>query len=294
MHLQGPPALEPGISVDLSDTRIWYRRFGTGPRLVVLLHGWPETSLCWRHVLPALGPEFTVIAPDLRGYGESGLASTGYSKRANSGDLHELIAHLGWSSAYVAGHDRGARVAHRWALDYPEDVERLALMDILPMREMLTGTNLLGGRALWHWLFHLAPELPETLVVGNERVYLRHFLGPPVNSGAIDEATFEEYVRAYSDPAKLAASFDDYRASFGEDLEADERDVEAGRLLEMPLLVMWGAAGALASGDPLGVWRRYGSDVRGTAVSDSGHFIPEEQPALVARELRDFFLENPA
>ncbi|MEV0070879.1 MULTISPECIES: alpha/beta hydrolase [unclassified Amycolatopsis] len=277
---------------DLDEVRLSYRTMGEGPELVVLLHGWPQTGLCWRHVLPALAERYTVVVPDLRGYGSSGLAATGYDKRATAADLHQLIVHLGHGSALVAGHDRGARVAHRWALDHPGDVRRLALLDILPTREVMTTYDRRSATAMWHWFFHLQPELPELLLAGNVEPYLNFFFRRPRASGAIDDETFEEYVSAFSEPGHLRASLEDYRAGFGVDLDLDERDHTDGNVLGQPLLLLWGGDGGLRDKDVLGVWRQYATDVRGTAVAECGHYVPEEQPAVVAAELLAFFGER--
>lgn len=276
---------------DLSEVRLSYRRAGEGRRLVVLVHGWPQTGACWRHLVPALAEEFTVVAPDIRGYGASGLASTGYDKRATARDLHELVRHLGFASAFVVGHDRGARVAHRWALDHPDDIERLVLLDILPTREVMANFDRHSADRMWHWFFHLQPELPELLLAGNTEAYLRYHFRPPLAKGVFDEATLAEYLRAFADPAHLAASLDDYRAGFGVDLDRDEADAAAGRVVEAPLRVLWGDEGGLRDDDVLGIWRRYAAEVSGDVVTGSGHYLAEEQPAAVLRHLREFFAE---
>lgn len=274
---------------DLDEVRLAYLRRGDGPELVVLLHGWPQTSLCWRHVIPLMGDQYTVIAPDLRGYGRSGLAQSGYDKRATARDLGQLIRHLSWPSALVAAHDRGARVAHRWALDNPHEVTRLALIDILPTREVMGSFDRDTAAKMWHWFFHLQPEIPEILLAGNAEPYLRHILRRPLASGAIDARTFTEYVDAYTDPQRMAASLEDYRAGFGADLALDEADFAAGRQLAPPLLLLWGADGDLGSRDVIGVWRSYAHLVSGRVVSGSGHYVPEEQPTAVASALGRFF-----
>lgn len=274
---------------DLGEVRLAYRRFGSGDRLVVLVHGWPQTSACWRHITPNLGEQYTVVAPDLRGYGASGLATTGYDKRATARDLHELVQHLGFDSALVAAHDRGARVAHRWALDHPGDIERLAILDVLPTHDLIPRIDLELAKRHWHWLFHLQPELPEILLAGNTEPYLRYFFADALRKRAIDDDTLAEYFRAFEDPGHLSAGFDDYRAGFGIDLALDDVDAQAGRLVTCPLLLLWGDEGGLRDEDVLGIWRRYATDVRGDVVTGSGHYIPEEQPDVVVRRLREFF-----
>ncbi len=147
---------------------------GEGP-LLVLLHGWPQTGYCWRHLIGPLSAGYTVVAPDLRGYGRTDKPSGGFDKRAMAQDIRGLMRTLGFQTATVIGHDRGARVAHRWGLDHPEEVERLAVMDIIPTREMWRRMDIELARRYWHWLFHLQPDLPELLAGGNPAAYLGYF-----------------------------------------------------------------------------------------------------------------------
>lgn len=277
-------------SLALDDVEIAYRTAGAGSELMVLVHGWPQTGRCWRKVVDGLSRRYTVVVPDLRGYGDSGLASTGYTKRAAAGDLAALVTHLGHESAVVVGHDRGARVAHRLALDHPDRVAALALLDILPTRVVMNGFDRASAAGMWHWFFHLQPGLPEILLAGNVEPYLRHFMGPKVESGAIDEETFRHYVAAFSDPAHLRATLEDYRAGFTTDLALDEADHAAGARVRSPLLLLWGAAGGLADADVLGIWEEHHADppaVRGHAVP-GGHYVPEEAPAEVLAALEAF------
>lgn len=276
----------------LEEVRLFYRISGSGSELVILVHGWPQTSLCWRKVISALGSRYTVVAPDLRGYGLSGLAQTGYDKRATADDLGQLVRHLGHVSALVAGHDRGARVAHRWALDRPEEVRKLALLDVLPTREVMNNYDRTSATALWHWFFHLQPDLPELLLRGNVEPYLRFFFQEALSTGAIDDATFFQYVEAFSDPAHMHASLEDYRAGFGIDLNLDEKNYAQGIVLTQPLLLLWGADGGLGSADVVNVWQRYARDVRGAAICRCKHYLPEEQPQDVITELRRFFADQ--
>jgi haloacetate dehalogenase len=271
----------------IGSLRMHYQRAGAGPPLM-LLHGWPQTHHCWRHLLPRLATSYTVIAPDLRGYGLTDKPLGGYDKRTMAEDVRGLAAHLGFQRLAVVGHDRGARVAHRWALDHPEEVERLALLDIVPTRETFRRPDISVARGYWHWLFHLQPDLPELLVGDQIETYLRWFFERwAVNRAAVDEAV-EEYVLAFSRPGALRAGFDDYRATIPEDLDADETDAAAGTTLAMPLLVLWGESGLPAALPVLQIWRDYADDVRGEALADCGHFLPEEQPTLVADRLLSF------
>jgi haloacetate dehalogenase len=264
--------------------RMYYRLQGEGP-LLVLLHGWPQTGHCWRHLVEPLSRAYTVLVPDLRGYGRSDLPRDGHDKRTKAEDLHRLIRVLGHESATVIGHDRGARVAHRWALDHPGDIERLAVMDIIPTREMWRRMDANLARGTWHWLFHLQPDLPELLAGANPGAYLRYLIDA-WSHVPLPEEDIAEYVRAFERPGALRAGFDDYRAAFPQDAEHDDADF--GRKISMPLLALWGEHSFLQSIDALEVWRDYAEDVSGTMIRDCGHFLAEEHPDAVLDELRTF------
>ena len=218
-------------TAQVNGIRLHYVLEGQGP-LVVLLHGWPQTWYCWRKVIAPLADGHTVLVPDLRGYGQSDKPPAGYDKRTMAEDVRALAGHLGHSRiALLAGHDRGARVAHRYALDHPGEVERLAVLDVVPTREMFARADATVARGYWHWLFHLQPDLPELLVGPNIEAYLRWFFERwTANRPAVEEAV-PEYVRAFSAPGALRAGFDDYRATFPDDLDADEASAGAGQRL---------------------------------------------------------------
>ncbi|MDQ0381255.1 alpha/beta fold hydrolase [Amycolatopsis thermophila] len=280
----------PRDTVRLGDVELAYRIAGDGPELVVLVHGWPQTGACRRRVIEPLAEGRTVVAPDLRGYGDSGPAGTGYDKRATAADLSGLIRHLGHTSAVVIGHDRGARVAHRWALDRPGEVDALVLLDILPTRVVMDTFDRDSASAMWHWFFHRNAELAETLVAGNVEAYLGHFFARVRASGAVDEETFRHYVAAFSEPGHLRASFADYQAGFTTDLDLDEADHARGVRLAAPLLVLWGAEGGLAGRDVVRVWQDHHRDpsaVTGHAVP-GGHYVPEEAPEELVRAVGAF------
>lgn len=267
--------------------RFHYRRAGDGPGLV-LLHGWPQTSACWRKVLPELARTHTVIAPDMRGYGNTDRPTGGYDKRTMAADVAALVDHLGFDSVTVVGHDRGARVAHRWGLDRPDQIERLALLDIVPTREMWRRWDTTTATAYWHWTFHLQPDLPERLAGADVAGYLGYFFEHwTVNRHGLDAAAVDEYVRAFSAPGALRAGFDDYRAA-PVDAEHDDADADAGRKLTMPVLALWGSAGLPARLPVLDIWRCYAEDVTGAEIADCGHFLPEERPEEVLEHLRAF------
>jgi haloacetate dehalogenase len=267
--------------------RVHYQLAGQGPP-VVLLHGWPQTSYMWRLIMPMLAARFTLIAPDLRGYGLTDKPAHGYDKRTMASDMRALVHVLGFDRISLVGHDRGARVAHRYALDYPDEVAGAAFLDIIPTREMFRITDTTLARGFWHWFFHLQPDLPETLVAQNVDVYLRYFFERwTFNRPPVEEAV-PEYVRAFSRPGALRAGFDDYRATFPHDIEADDASAERGQRLEMPVLVLWGQTGLTGQLPVLDIWKSYASDVSGEAIQECGHFLPEEQPGVVAERLAEF------
>jgi len=272
----------------VNDLRMHYLRAGDGPPLF-LLHGWPQTSHCWHKVLEPLAETHTVIAPDLRGYGRTDKPKSGYDKRTMAADVAALAEHLGFAKVAVAGHDRGGRVGHRWALDRPDQVDRLAVLDIAPTRAMWQRLDTDVAKAYWHWLFHLQPDLPELLAGQNIAAYLGYFFERwTYQRHALDPDAVAEYVRAFSQPGALRAGFDDYRASFPDDAELDDADFAAGKRITQPLLALWGANGLLGKLPTLEIWQEYANDVTGVALAECGHFLPEEQPGEVVSHLRKF------
>ncbi|GCD41231.1 alpha/beta fold hydrolase [Streptomyces paromomycinus] len=270
--------------------RLHYTRAGSGP-LVVLLHGWPQTSRCWWPVLGELAGDYTVVAPDLRGYGRSDKPTTGYDKRRMAADMAGLVESLGFERAAVVGHDRGARVAHRWALDRPEQVERIALLDIVPTREMARRTDATIAAGYWHWFFHLQPDLPERLAGADVRGYLEYFFERwTYNRHALTDEAVDAYVAAFSRPGALRAGFDDYRAVEA-DVALDDADFAEGRLLTVPVLALWGAAGLPARLPTLDIWRDHSAQpelVTGAEIAECGHFVAEEAPEALLAHLRAF------
>jgi len=265
---------------------------GQGPA-VLLLHGYPETHAMWHKVAPPLARDYTVVCPDLRGYGDSskpkGLPDhSNYSKRAMAKDMAEVMARLGHRTFHVVGHDRGARVAHRLARDHGSRVRSLTVLDVVPTAKMYASVSKGFATAYYHWFFLIQkPPLPEQLLAGHVPHYILGRLGRG-KSGLrhFAPAAVKEYVRAFRDPKCIHATCEDYRAAASIDLVHDRKD--ARRKLRMPVLALWGKQGVIeAYFKPLPDWREYAKDVRGRAV-DCGHFIPEEAPGDVLRELRRF------
>lgn len=295
-----PAAGFSSYTAKLDGVRVHAAVGGSGPPLL-LLHGYPQNHVMWHRVAPAFAAQFTVVAADLRGYGDSdkppgGGDHAGYSKRVMAADQVGLMASLGFDRFAVAGHDRGARVTHRMCLDHPDTVGAAAVLDIAPTRHMYATVDREFAQAYYHWFFLSQPaDLPERLIGADPEFYLRRALAQwGRDPDAFDEAAVAEYLRCFADPETLRAGCEDYRAAASIDLEHDEVDAAAGNLVRCPLLVLWGAKGFVGGHyDVLGVWRRYAEDVRGQGL-DCGHFLPEEQPAATADALRSFFLEQAA
>jgi len=261
---------------------------GTGPALV-LLHGYPQSGIMWRKVAPRLAQRFSVVVPDLRGYGDSDKPRDGYDKKTMARDIHELMEALGHGRYAVAGHDRGARVSHRLALDQPEAVTRLCVLDIVPTHTVFRDTGRELATAYWHWFFFQVPDLPEVMMQASSEPFLRFmFRALSSEAGAIEEAAFQEYLRVFRLPGTIRAGLEDYRASATRDFTDDEADL--ARRVRCPVLAIWGKAGKMdALFDVLATWRQKADDVRGHSLP-CGHFIPEEAPELLLRDLEDFLV----
>lgn len=282
--------------VDVNGTRIHAAVGGAGPP-VLLLHGYPQSHVMWHRVAPELAERHTVVLADLRGYGDSSRPASktdhaSYSKRAMAEDQVGLMHGLGFETFAVVGHDRGARVAHRLCLDRPEVVCRAALLDIVPTRHVFAHVDRAMAQAYYHWFFlSQDPDLPEHLIGADPGYYLRRKLAQWSGRAGIEAfapEAVEEYVRCFSDPEVIRASCEDYRAGASIDLEHDEVDAAAGRRVECPTLVLWGAEGRVGRAyDVLDVWKRYAMDVRGQALG-GGHFLPEEEPDATVTALRAF------
>ena len=288
----------PGFSTELiktSGTTIHVLRKGTG-RPLLLLHGYPETHLTWHKVAPQLAEQFSVIVPDLRGYGKSGRPQGGkrhenYSFRAMAQDQVDLMRHYGHERFLVAAHDRGARVAHSLCLDRPESVDKACLMDIAPTLTMYRGTNQEFATKYMWWFFLIQPfPLPEHMIGRDAEFYLREVFGSLNKTpGAIAPDVMNEYVREFAKPDAIHSTCEDFRAAADIDLAMDKADDEAGKKIKCPLHVLWGGKNVIGSEwDLLATWReKCAAPVTGKAL-DCGHFLQEERPQDLLAELRHF------
>ena len=266
---------------------------GAGPPLL-LLHGYPQTGYMWHKIAPRLAEDFTVVVADLRGYGDSDKPTSSedhavYSKRAMAADMMAVMTALGHSQFFIAGHDRGGRVAHRLARDYPQAVTKLAVLDIAPTAMMYDTTDMHFATSYYHWFFLIQPApFPETLIGSDPKFFLESKMQHwGKDRTAITNDAFDEYLRCFSNPDTIHASCEDYRASASIDLEHDAADV--GLKLDIPLLVLWGATAMVGNKyDMLCSWQEVATDVTGFAVP-GGHYLPEESPDETYQALLDFF-----
>lgn len=288
--------LFPGFEAqwfDVGDVVIHGVVGGSGPPLL-LLHGYPQTHAMWHRVAPALAERFTVVATDLRGYGASGKPEGApdhgdYSKRVMAADQIRVMASLGFERFRVAGHDRGARVAHRMVLDHEARIDRWAVLDIVPTRTMYARTDRRFAEAYYHWFFLIQPApFPERMIGGDPDFFLTRHLGSR-HSGlaAFDPDALAAYRKAFRDPATIHATCEDYRAAATIDLEHD--DVDVGRRVAPPLLALWGEHGIVEKCfDPIRDWGECALSVTGHALP-CGHYLAEEAPADTAADLLRFF-----
>ena len=273
--------------IDTGEAELRVRTGGSGPPLL-LLHGHPQTHVMWHRIAPDLARTFTVVAPDLRGYGESSKPPTTedhepYSKRAMARDMVSLMHQLGFERFSVAGHDRGGRCAYRLALDHPERVERLAVLDIIPTGEAFRRADMQFGLVNYHWFFMAQPfDFPERLLGADpDRNYLR-------DRDLFDPEALDDYLRCIRSPGTIHAMCEDYRAGATYDFTLDEAD-RGTRRIACPVLVLWSRQGELEEWyDPVAIWRDWADDVRGAAV-DCGHYLAEEAPQETRDHLLAFF-----
>ncbi|MFI6709616.1 alpha/beta hydrolase [Nonomuraea sp. NPDC050478] len=280
--------------VDTGEAELYVRHGGDGPPLL-LLHGHPRTHATWHRTAPLLAARHTVVCPDLRGYGRSSKPQTTpghepYSKRAMARDLVALMRALGHDRFAVAGHDRGAYVAHRLAADHPDAVTHLVIMDAVPIGEALARCDAEFAARWWHWFFLGQTAKPAERVINADPD--AWYGSGPEQMGA---EAYEDYRRAIHDPATVHAMCEDYRAGLGPDRAADDADRAAGRRIGCPVLVLWATRDDMEElyGDPVGVWRSWADDVRGHAV-EGGHHLAEDAPAELAAALAGFLKESAA
>jgi haloacetate dehalogenase len=268
---------------------------GSGPPLL-LLHGYPQTYAIWHKIAPKLAERFTVVSTDLRGYGRSskpiGLSDhSNYSKRELAADQVEVMRQLGFEKFNLCGHDRGARVSHRLAMDFPSSVEKLAVLDISPTLTMYEQTSMAFATVYYHWFFLIQPSpYPENLIGADPIAYLEHKMGSgSAGMNPFTSEALESYRSAFT-PETVHATCEDYRASASIDLEHDRADRTAGRKLTMPLLVLWGQNGAIEKCfHPLEDWQEVAEDVRGLSLP-GGHYLAEELPEQTLEHLLKFFV----
>ena len=264
------------------------RSAGSGPPLL-LLHGYPQTHVAWHRIAPVLAEFFTVVVPDLRGYGDSSKPpGAAYSKRAMAGDQVRVMRELGFARFAAAGHDRGGRVVHRLCLDHPDSVVRAAVIDIVPTGYAYATVSREMASSYFHWFFLTQPgDLPERLIAGEPDLWLDRMLGTAQGPGFFDPAALAEYRRCFGDPETIRATCADYRAGAGVDLDHDAAN--AGHRISCPLLVLWGATGFVGNHyDPVAVWRSVADRVEGAALP-SGHFPGEQAPQETSAALFEFF-----
>lgn len=293
----GPAPFMPGFTLHdfpaRSDVTLRFATAGKGPALL-LLHGHPQTHVTWRKIAPDLADRFTVVAPDLRGYGDSSKPEGGeehvaYSKRAMAEDMMCLMRALGHERFFVVGHDRGGRVAHRMCLDYPDAVLRVAFLDMAPTALLYDRTNREFATRYFWWFFFIQPyPLPERLIDPDPEFFLRqHIAGQNKVADATEPEVIAEYLRCYSDPRTRHAICEDYRAGASIDLTHDAADAE--KRVTVPVLALWGGRGTMgALFDVLALWREKASDVSGHAL-DCGHNLQEERPRELLDGLLRFF-----
>lgn len=280
-------------TIDTDNVSIRLRTGGAGPPLL-LLHGNPQTHVMWHAVAPLLAQQFTVVTTDLTGYGMSSKPASSddhapYSKRAMAKDQIAVMRQLGYERFMVAGHDRGGRVAYRMALDHPEVVEKLAVLDIIPTLDAFDRGGREFGLGYYHWFFLAQPApLPETLINRDPDWFWRWHTDRVPREFFTPEAV-DDYLTCFRNPETVRAICEDYRAGASIDCLHDAKDKEAGRRVACPLLALWGKQARLdAWYDTLAVWREWADDVRGNSL-DCGHYLAEERPVETADALISFF-----
>jgi haloacetate dehalogenase len=283
------------FQIDVSGNTIFGRRYGNGPP-ILLVHGFPRTSLMWRDVAPQLAKDHTVIAVDLRAYGHSGTPESTddhfpYSKRAMGEELVDVMAKLGYPTFTVIGHDRGGRVSYRLTLDHPNAVERLAVLDVIPILEAWNRSDARFAQTYWPWsLLSQNEPLPEAYLLGAPKAAF----GNPFGQGSFGHDILEQYVATFRDPARVHGICEEYRAAATIDVEHDKADKDAGNKIQCPTMHLWAEGGPLDTfygndGGPLGIWRQWAPRAQGQPVK-GGHFFPEENPIDTAALIKQFLV----
>jgi haloacetate dehalogenase len=288
-----PTAPFEALQVEVSGNTIFARRYGHGPA-ILLVHGFPRTSLMWRSLAPILAENHTVVCVDLRAYGRSATpASTDdhfpYSKRAMAAELVGVMAALGFPTFTLIGHDRGGRVSYRLALDHPANVERLAVFDVIPILDAWARADARFAKTYWPWsLLSQKAPLPESYLLGAPKAVF----GNPFGQGSFGPEILDEYSATLSDPSRVHGICEEYRAAATIDVEHDRADREASKRIECPMLHVWAEGGPLDTfyakeGGPLGIWRQWAPRVQGQPIK-GGHFFPEENPEDTAILIKQF------
>ena len=281
--------------VKVKKGNIFCRLKGNGPPLL-LLHGYPQTHMMWHKTAPELSKYFTVVVADLRGYGNSLVLSGGknhinYSKREMAKDMVQLMDKLNFKNFFVSGHDRGGRVAHRIARDFRKNILALSVLDICPTLDMYENTNREFAKAYFHWFFLIQPApLPERMIMSDPRKWMKNCLDKWSGNhkfGNVEEA----YLKSFRQKKRIYASCEDYRASATIDLEHDKKD--RNKKLNIPIQVLWGKNGVIGKQfNSIKIWQKYSNKkIIGKAIK-SGHFIPEQNPKEVVKQLKNFFLNK--
>ncbi len=278
------------MKIFVNNINIAFSKYGKGPP-ILLLHGYPQTKLMWRKIIPILSKHYTVIAADLRGYGDSDKPVSRanhitYSKREMAKDQILLMKKLGYSKFFCVGHDRGARVFHRAALDYPEMVKKLVLIDIVPTPHIYKNLNKNISESFFHWfLLSRKKPLPENLINNNKKYYIKNMLGRLSNTNQfLEKKVVDTYIKKFSKKS-IIASCEDYRAGASIDLIHHEKD---SKKIDCPTLVLWGKNSLVGKNfQPLSVWKKYTKNLSGKALS-GGHYLPEEKPYQVANQILNF------
>jgi len=279
--------------VEVSGNKVFVRRYGKGPA-ILMVHGFPRTSLMWRFLAPKLSENHTLICADLRAYGQSGIpASTNdhfpYSKRAMAEELVDAMIKLGFPTFGLVGHDRGGRVSYRMALDHPKNVEHVAVFDVIPILEAWKRSDAKFAQTYWPWILLAQKEpLPESYLLGAPKAVF----GNPFGQGSFGPEILEEYLTTFRDAARIHGICEEYRAAATVDVDHDRADMDASRQIECPMLHLWAEGGPLDTlyakdGGPLGIWQQWAPHVQGKAMK-GGHFFPEENPEDTAILLKRF------